>query len=213
MKAAIIPAFVLMLLVSSGASAWQWETHSTLAEKVCRDFGCGCIAEIRDAAVIPDRDFKDTVNHHCYNVSEPCAPSEYYTCPKKNSCPALEKMEKWLSESRGKTACERWKSIGIASHYYFDSRVFWHKVQSEDYDKCHEPFEGDVEKKFEANDGSGWTIDACGASENYANMVQYAGEFEEILADNSAPPKIQDAPLLPECGWWCRFWDWLSAIF
>ncbi len=199
-----------------------------LAEKVCRDFDCGCIEEIRDAAVIPDRDFKDNINHHCYNLSVFCEPSEYYTCPKKNSCPALEKMNYWLTESEkaqgcekssrecsklSETSCQKWRDIGIASHYYFDSRVFWHKVQNEEYYKCHEPFEGKVEKKFEANDGSSWTIDACGAQENYANMVSYVNDFEQILADNGAPRKAADTPLLPECGWWCKFRIWLSAIF
>lgn len=206
-------ALLGLILFSSGAFAWQWETHSTLAEKVCRDFDCGCIPEIRDAAVIPDRDFKDFINHHCYNISINCTSSKYYDCPKKNSCPALEKMQFWLSESQSKTGCERWKDIGIASHYYFDSRVFWHKTQGEDYNKCHEPFEGKVEKKFDANDGNNWTIESCGASENYGNMVQYVGEFEKILAYNGAPQKVADAPLLPECGWWCRTKAWLSAIF
>ncbi|MBU4246679.1 MAG: hypothetical protein ABIF85_01975 [Nanoarchaeota archaeon] len=234
MKVAIILAFVLTLLVSSDAFAWQWETHSTLAEKVCRDFNCGCIEEIRDAAVIPDRDFKDTINHHCYllnrsvsevlkglkligefhdNLSVSCEPSEYYDCPKKNNCPALEKMQFWLEKSEKALGCEQWKNVGIASHYYFDSRVFWHKTQGEDYNKCHEPFEGKVEKKFDANDGSDWTITACDAQENYANMVSYVNDFEHILAASGAPEKVADAPLLSECGRWCKLWMWLSALF
>lgn len=219
---------VLILLIMPAASAWQWETHSTLAEKVCRDFDCGCITEIREGAITPDKEFNDFINHHCYNISESCVSSKYYDCPKKNNCPALDKMQFWLDESKkasgcekssrecsklSDTSCQKWKDIGIASHYYFDSRVFWHKTQGEDYNKCHEPFEGAVEKKFEANDGSNWTIDTCGTSENYSNMVRYVSEFENILADNGAPRKVADAPLLSECGWWCRLWMWLTSYF
>lgn len=233
-RAALFLVFFFTLsLFSSALSAWQWETHSRLAEKVCRDFNCGCIEEMRDAAVIPDRDFKDFINHHCYllnrsvsevleglklagefhdNISESCTPSDYYTCPKKNNCPALEKMDYWISAAQGKSGCEHWRDIGIASHYFFDSKVFWHKVQNEDYYKCHEPFEGAVEKKFEANDGSNWTIDVCGASENYSNMVGYVKEFEAILANNGAPEKVNDAPLLPECGRWCRLRAWIASV-
>ena len=43
--------------------------------------------------------------------------------------------------------CERWKYIGIASHYFFDSKCFWHQVTNENYSNCHKPFEdqaGDV---------------------------------------------------------------------
>ncbi|VVB59903.1 Uncharacterised protein [uncultured archaeon] len=227
MKKAAFLAFVVFLLIHQSASAWQWETHSTLAEKVCRDFNCSCISEIRDAAVIPDRDFKDNINHHCYNLSIPCKPSKYYSCPKKNSCPAIEKMEDWLSKSQNEngcnrssrscsklsdTSCQKWKDIGIASHYFFDSKVFWHKVQGESYSDCHEPFEAAVEKKFESGDGSNWTIEQCGAEENYSNMVGYVKEFENILENSSASQKAQDTPLLPECGWRCKLRNWVRIL-
>ncbi len=212
MKKAAFLTFAVLLLIHQGASAWQWETHSTLAEKVCRDFDCGCVAEIRNAAIIPDRDFRDNINHHCYNVSESCNSSKDYTCPKKNHCPALQKMESWINAAQNKQGCEKWKNIGIASHYFFDSKVFWHKVQNEDYKECHEPFEGAVEKKFEANDGSNWTIEACGAEENYRNIVEYVKEFEDILTKRGEEKK-EETLLLPECGWWCKVRIWLLVIF
>ncbi len=205
--------FLAMILAASGALAWQSETHAKLAEKVCMDFGCGCVSEIREAANMPDRDFKDFINHHCYNISVGCDSSKDWICPKKNHCPALEKMNSWLAESRNDTGCRKWRDIGIASHYFFDSRVFWHKVQNEDYPGCHEPFEGKVEKKFEAGDGSNWTIGQCRTEENYENMVRYVDEFEEILENNGAPAKTADVPLLPECGWWCMVRAWLSSYF
>lgn len=230
-------AFVFLLALWAfflPAFAWQSETHAKLAEKVCLDFDCGCISDVREGAVAPDREFRDFINHHCYlqnrsvsevlkglklagefhdNISAPCEPSEYYSCPKKDSCPALEKMRFWLSESRKDTGCGRWRDIGIAAHYYFDSRVFWHKVQNENYDKCHEPFEGRVERKFEAGDGSNWTIEACGAKENYGNMVLYVNDFEAILAETDAMEKAQNVPLLAECGFWCRISGWIRLVF
>lgn len=220
--------FFAFVLTAPPAFAWQSETHARLAEKACRDFSCSCISEIRDAATIPDREFRDNINHHCYfqqpetlkgleirndfhdNLSTSCAPSKYYDCPKKNDCPALEKMERWIAESKGKNGCEKWKDIGIASHYFFDSKVFWHKVQNEDYYKCHEPFEGKVEKRFEGGDGGNWTIEACGAKENYTNMVGYVNDFENLLQEDIGIKKIEDTPLLPECGVWCRIKAWLG---
>lgn len=209
--------FVMLLILCQSliqpSFAWQWETHSALAEKACRDFDCGCISEIRDAAIVPDRDFRDNIRHHCYNLSVPCVSSGYYDCPKKNDCPALEYMEKWLVQSQNKSGCERWRDIGIASHYFFDSKVFWHKTQGEDYYKCHEPFEGKVEKKFETLEGSAWVIEACGAKENYPNMNQYVADFEAILAEKEGLQKAQDAPLLPECGWLCRVIRFVMSLF
>jgi len=209
----IILPFLAAPAFFSAASAWQWETHSTLAEKACRDFDCGCIEEIRDAAVVPDRDFRDNIRHHCYNLSVPCVSSEYYDCPKKNDCPALEYAQNWLSDSHSKTGCEKWKSIGIASHYFFDSKVFWHKTQGEDYYKCHEPFEGKVGKKFENRDGSAWVIEACGAKEDYSNMVQYVADFEAMLAEKEGFKRTGDVPLLPECGWLCRIFRFVLSLF
>lgn len=206
-------SLAILLLSSGSANAWQSETHAKLAEKVCRDFDCGCIPEVREGANVPDRGFRDFINHHCYDISVPCVSSKYYSCPKKNHCPAIEKMDLWLAESRNKNGCERWKDIGIAAHYFFDSKVFWHKVQDESYNKCHEPFEAKAEKKFESGDGSNWTIKQCGAEENYTNMIRYVNEFEEILQKNGAPEKVADAPLLPECGFWCRLKAWLVSYF
>ncbi len=212
MRMSVISALLAIVLIISPASAWQWETHSKLAEKVCRDFGCECISEIREGAIAPDKEFKDNINHHCYNLLSPCEPSKYYSCPKKNGCPALEKMNLWIAESRNKADCARWRDIGIASHYFFDSKVFWHKVQDEDYTKCHELFEGKVEKKFDENDGSNWIIEACGAEENYTDMMQYVSDFEVILSEKSGDVKVQDTPLLPECGWWCRLWNRIASV-
>ena len=46
-------------------------------------------------------------------------------------------MNEYLESASKKTSCDRWRDIAIASHYFFDTKVFWHNVQKENYFKCH----------------------------------------------------------------------------
>lgn len=209
-------AFLLLILffLSSPSYAWGSITHAALAEKVCSDFNCTCVAEAREGANVPDNTFKDFINHHCYNTSASCPKSEdgLWKCPAKNNCPAYGKMSQWLFAAKNATGCERWRNIAIASHYFFDTKVFWHSVQDENYYACHEPFETKVNGKFREGTG-GWTVYQCGISVNASEFGPWVQEFEEKI---DFEEKAQDVLLFRECGWWCRFVDeitgWLISI-
>lgn len=194
--------FVFLFLIAAPANAWWNSTHSALAGKVCADFNCSCESEVAVGANIPDDVFKDFINHHCYNMSLECPESEdgMWKCPTRNHCPAYTKIDFWLEEAKKSAGCERWKDVAIASHYFFDTKVFWHNVQDENYFKCHEPFERKVNEKF-LEGRKGWTVSQCGISVGYAEFEPWVREFEEKIGFEE---KAEDAPLFQPCGWWCR---------
>ena len=48
--------------------------------------------------------------------------------PVLNDCPALDKVSSWLDSASKKNGCARWHDIGIAFHYFLDSKEFWNNV-------------------------------------------------------------------------------------
>ncbi len=195
-------AFLFLLVFLTPASyAWGSVTHAALAEKVCADFNCTCTAEARQGANMPDNTFRDFVNHHCYNASSSCPESKdgLWKCPTKDSCPAYRKMDQWLLSASNATGCERWRDIAIASHYFLDTKVFWHNVQNDSYENCHQPFESMVNENFREGE-NGWTVHQCGVSVNSSEFEPWVQEFEKKIDFEG---KVQDVPLFKECGWWC----------
>lgn len=173
---------VFFLFLLQAAQAWDSAGHEWLASKVCRDFGCGCL--VADAAVAPDRIFRDTANHHCYNTSVPC-PSGSWTCPQKDDCPALEKTDEWIAKGANRTGCDRWYSLSVASHYFFDSKVFWHQVQKED-SNCHSGFESEVGRKIGQTT---WQVSRCGATVSSSDFPGWISEFEDKLKAAGIKPE------------------------
>jgi len=115
----------------------------------------GCIA--------PDKEFGDTINHHCYvakqckdiDVSkiEPnsltyfadigsCIEGGYFDCPTE---------EKFDEAIQNATRSDFSFYLGVATHYFTDARVPVHQTMGEDWFNCHSPFEGEVGKKLESN--------------------------------------------------------------
>jgi len=129
-----------------------------------------------NGSIAPDRDFKDFVNHHCYDPLWNC-PSGDWVCPEVFDCPALEKSGYWLAEGEQATGCEKFYDIGVASHYYLDSRVFWHQIKSEDYESCHAKFEDMVGQNIEGD----FDIWVCSAYMNKTIFDGYISEFERKL--------------------------------
>lgn len=174
--------FVAFLLLVSAAQAWDAPTHQWLASRVCKDFGCKCV--VTDAAIAPDSIFRDNINHHCYNTSVPC-PSGSWTCPEEDDCPALEKADAWLSKGTNQTGCDRWYSLAVASHYFFDSKVFWHRVRGE-ASGCHGGFESEVGKKIGQAD---WQVSKCGALISSSDFPRWIFEFESKLKAAGIEPE------------------------
>ncbi len=178
--------FTVFFLLVSAAQAWDAPGHQWLASQVCKDFGCKC--PVADAAVVPDSVFRDNINHHCYNASVPC-PSGSWTCPQEDDCPALEKAEEWIDKGVNKTGCDRWYSLAVASHYFFDSKVFWHTVQGE-ASGCHSGFESEVGKKI----GQGnWQVSKCGAAVSSSDFPGWISEFEAKLKTAGIEPEKKGA--------------------
>jgi hypothetical protein len=174
---AVKPFFPLLLLLAiETALAWDWDTHRFLAEKICDHYSCKCYAEIKEGSIIPDRDFKDFSNHSCYDPSN-CSPSSYWSCPYWKSCPAIDKAREWMERATKAQGCERWKYVGIASHYFFDSKCFWHQVTDEDYSNCHKPFEDGVGDKVKVLGLSGWSVCKCGACVSGRDFESWLQEF------------------------------------
>jgi len=171
----LLAALVLVFL-SAEALAWDWDAHRYLAEEICRHYSCGCYAEIKDGSVIPDRDFQDFSYHSCYDP-ESCTPSSYYSCPTWKSCPAMDKAKEWMEKAAKAEGCERWKYVGIASHYFFDAKCVWHQVTNEDYYGCHKPFEDEVGEKVKRYGLSGWTVCKCSVCVSASNFRAWLEEF------------------------------------
>ncbi len=180
MKKNIIIVFIVVFLSSQFLSvAWDWDTHRWIAEKICNDFNCQCLSEIKEGSIIPDRDFKDFRNHVYYNPNT-CKPSPYYKCPKYFNDAALRKTDYWLNKAKEASGCERWKYIGIASHYFFDSKVIWHQVVGESYYECHKPFEDKVGEKFKYGEKN-WTVCHCEQCVSYDDFLLWIEEFKRKL--------------------------------
>jgi hypothetical protein len=177
--------FVSLLLLSSGLS-WDWTTHQYAAREICSYVGCGgCLEAMLNGSIAPDRDFKDNINHHCYDPSHDC-PNGDWICPDRFDCPALEKSDEWLTKSREAIGCEKFYDIGVASHYYLDSRVFWHQVTKEDESNCHARFE----KLVGENINNDFNVSVCGINITKADFEGYVSGFEGQLGPKDYTKEI-----------------------
>ncbi len=168
---------VLIIVVAGIAGAWDGRGHEYLAERVCSGFAeCrDCLATIKNASTYPDRVFNDKQSHHFYDPAS-CVESENYTCPVKYDDVALRKADGWLNKSAQDSGCGRWFDIGVASHYFFDSKVIWHQVQKEPSD-CHSDFEEKVGNRLSGNRAD-WEVCECGQCVNSDDFPRYVEEFE-----------------------------------
>jgi len=169
-----MPFLVALLLVSISFS-WDWDTHQWFASEICNYYNCGCMDEIRNGSIAPDRDFRDTVNHHFYDPSS-CKNSSYYRCPEKFDDIAIQKMDYYLGLASEPLDCNDWYYLGVASHYYLDSKVIWHNVQNESYDRCHEPFESKTGEFFKKGITE-FSVTECGETVNGREFQEYKEEF------------------------------------
>lgn len=176
-------ALIIIVLFLSSINAWDWDVHRFWANELCDYLDCGvCREHMINGSIAPDKDFKDFINHHCYDLSWDCPEGYDWDCPTKNDCPALEKADEWLLKSRSDSGCLKYYDIGVASHYFSDSKVFWHKVQREDYDRCHRPFESQVGDRINED----FEVSVCGISVTKQDMNLWLEEFKVMLY---RPPK------------------------
>jgi len=192
MKREFVLLKLLLLLLIFPVQGWDWDTHRWFAERLCNDFSCGCLQEIKDGSIAPDRDFRDTGLHHCYDPLS-CTESNYWDCPTARKCPAMDKASEWLEKAKTMSGCGKWYAIGVASHYWLDAKCFWHQVQNEDYNACHKPFEDKVGDRFYKKQ-TGWTVCQCDVCVSYSDFEQWYAEFRGIVAEALKAPAITPTP-------------------
>jgi len=168
---------VILLLLVSPAISWDWTTHQYAAREICDRLECGqCLDYMLNGSIAPDKDFKDFINHHCYDPLSEC-PKGGWTCPDVFDCPAIAKSVEWLDKATSDYGCEKFYDIGVASHYYLDSRVFWHRVSNEDESQCHARFESLVGDEISQN----FSISVCSINVTKGDFEGYITGFEEQL--------------------------------
>lgn len=187
-------ALLVGLLFVTTVAAWDWDAHRWLAGRVCLEYACGaCLEDIKEGAVAPDRDFKDFTKHLYYNTSLTCPPGEW-TCPTSDNPIALEKTAEWLERAKNDSGCERYYDIGVASHYFFDSKNFFHRVQKEDYEGCHAPLETRVGDKI----GKGaFTVTQCNVTVTDADFVPWLAEFRGAVDEAVFGRSANNSSLVP----------------
>jgi len=182
----LVLVFVSLLLLLSSGLSWDWTTHQYAAREICSYVGCGdCLPDMLNGSIAPDRDFKDYINHHCYDPLQGC-PNGDWVCPDRFDCPALEKSDEWLTKSQQDFGCEKFYDIGVASHYYLDSRVFWHQVSKEDESSCHAKFEELVGE----NINNDFNVGACGINITKADFEGHVNAFERQMGEKDYTREI-----------------------
>jgi hypothetical protein len=169
----------MLALLFSASFAWDWDTHQWFAEQLCNAYNCSCMNEAKAGAIAPDQVFKDTFYHHLYDPAA-CIDSPYYTCPTEYDNAATQRMGAWLANVSGPWDCEDWYRIGVASHYFTDSKCIWHNVKNEDYEKCHKPFEDKVGELFKGN-RTDFSVTQCGETVYGSNFSEWGSEFMGII--------------------------------
>ncbi|MFC2174794.1 zinc dependent phospholipase C family protein [archaeon] len=171
---------VVVLLLLSVAVAWDGDTHRALGAEVCEHIQCGCPEEMRNGSTAPDLVFHDTARHHYYDTTWDCPPGEW-VCPNETDKVAMDFAEQWVAAAENSTGCERDYAIGVAGHYFFDSKVFWHKVQKEKSSQ-HSYWEQKVGEAY----GEGLDYCKYGICVTWQEFEGWKEEFNGMLGPNGA---------------------------
>ena len=218
------------LVIVPFAHAWKWETHQYLAEKVCN----GDLASVDKGAIAPDNEFKDFINHHVYRQcnsalnAEWCDGSGCFDCSKGNIADdiAISKADEWILKMKAtESLIDKSYDCGVASHYFFDSKVYFHQTKSEK-DSCHSQFEAKVNERIKAKDYSDWTECECGACVSYSDFLPWIEEFTQMQNSTTISSVItgqggggfksdEVAPMFWDIQKffkfnWARLWQWIG---
>ena len=166
---------VLVLLLLSVAVAWNGDTHRAIGAEICEHLQCECPKEMQNGSTAPDLVFHDTVRHHYYDTEWDCPIGEW-VCPEEDDFVAMELAEEWIEAAEAAAGCEREYAIAVASHYFFDSKVFWHKVQKEKQSQ-HSYWEKKVGEEY----GPGFAYCKYGICTDWQEFEEWKEEFNELL--------------------------------
>ncbi len=166
------------------ANAWKWETHQYLAEQVCG----GDTVSVDKGAIAPDNEFKDFINHHVYRQcnsalsAEWCDGSGCFDCSKGviTDNVATDKVQEWILKMKSTDVlADKSYDCGVASHYFFDSKVYFHQTKSEK-EACHTDFEANVNNRIKLKDYGNWTECACGVCVSYFEFNNWINQFDSV---------------------------------
>jgi len=212
-KQIIIFMVLSLLLAVPAVYAFDWDTHRWFAEQVCNNLNCPYPEDIINGSVVPDRDFKDFINHHYYNPNT-CEESRYYDCPKKFDNITLIKADEWLKKAQNLEGKEKWHAIGIATHYWTDSKVIWHQVQNESYDECHSIFESKIGDKLKT-DSREWKVSVCDQTVYYDDFDYWQSSLTTYIKQYISTDIQPYIPIfqVKTCGLFELFMDWVKVAF
>jgi len=178
-----IKILIILLLYTGTATSWGPIVYDNAAERICDRYDCACKDPVKNAVMIPENTFRDSPSHHCYNITpkyDQYIVDEWKT-PVSNDCPAGERMDIWLSEAKEQYGCNMWRSIGIALHYYLDSKEFWNTVILTNK-SCVRDYDTSIDEYIKYG-GQEWETCNCGictTREDYEGLLQ---EFIEKIKD------------------------------
>jgi len=200
--------FVLAAFVVPSVHAWAWDTHQALAESVCPECDKSCLDR---GAIAPDKEFKDAINHHVYRQCvqvnpEWCEAGKIcYDCSQGNITDdvAEEKARFWLEQAKQKQgqndSCDYSYDLGVATHYFFDSKVYFHQTKNEDYSRCHAKLEDEVNKEFIVGN-SDWQACACGVCVNAVNFDIWKTQFFQFENGSQIATAQRACEVVGKCG-------------
>ncbi len=167
-----------LLALAGAASAWEKESYEVLAERLCNEFGCQCMEEVKEGSTVPDTRFRDEPAQHCYKPMMDFSHQEpgAWSKPVLNECPALDKAVVWLDEASEAGGCDRWYYIGIALHYFMDAKEFWNQVIGVNQ-TCRREHEDAVNDYLRF--GRTWETCSCGVCVSSEDFIDWLAEYRE----------------------------------
>jgi len=165
--------FILVLLVMlMPVSAFDWDTHEYVAEKTCEEFNCHYSELVRSCSVLPDKmkevyGSEESDKHFCFS---------FY-------CPAKRATKVWLEKAKFENdEMKKWCYIGIASHYFADSRAPTHQSVFRVKVKCHGESETLV-GEFVKNSTQSWNANMCGINFSDVDLHELIFDYKIIVKE------------------------------
>jgi len=193
----IIACLSIIVILSYNVSAWTKITQEYMANEVCKAIPeCnGHYNEImKTYSMYPDRwyAYPFTYKYHYNTFPLKNCPTGNWACPDYYDQGALKGTALFLNESYQMQGIEKWKYIGMASHYYMESGEFWHIVRQEDYLRCHKKMEQLFDKEFSENK-TNFTICTCGVCQDSKGLFTLKNNLVRYIKNNSTPKYFPDS--------------------
>lgn len=224
------------LVIVPFAHAWKWETHQYLAEQICSLNSMTCVAdELNRGAIAPDKEFKDFFDHHAYydcvrqgQMIEWCDFEKgCFDCSNGTLTDpiAFDKARLWLNNFKNDADVSvKSYDLGVATHYFFDTKVFFHQTRNEK-ESCHSSFEYKVNERIKDKDYSNWTECACGKCVSFSDLEIWENDFMKFMNESKSSSVVEQlkskvarttsggSGVLPDAGFFEQVISWVKLLF